>query len=115
MFSVVTPKWREPTKVIRMVVLSVLRRGLLSVDNTPEASVTPPAGAAAGYQQGGVNPWRGHQRPMGRRRKRVSRVFSDEQMAQGDPHERTNVSLVIYDMTAATEAPSLAVRFLPAC
>ena len=38
-------------------------------------------------------------------------MFSEEQMAEGDRHERTDVSLAIYDMTVH-RAPSLAVRFL---
>src|SRR6266436_907301 len=56
MFSVVTPKWREPTRVIRMAVLSVSREATSSVDNTSQVSVTPPVYGAAGYQQDAAQP-----------------------------------------------------------
>jgi hypothetical protein len=51
MFSVVTPKWREPTRVIRMVFDPF--RARRPVDNTSSLSVTPGAPARAGYQQVG--------------------------------------------------------------
>src|SRR6266481_1544983 len=49
-FSVVTPKWREPTRVIRMLCCP-LCRNFVPVDNTSPVSVTPPALRTAGYQQ----------------------------------------------------------------
>ena len=52
-FRVVTPKGREPTRVIRLVVVPWrLMRGIRPVDNTPERSFTPSPRGVGGYQQG---------------------------------------------------------------
>ena len=46
--KVVTPKWRDPTRVIRMVCPSCFSR---TVDSTTCADVVPGAKGCAGYQQ----------------------------------------------------------------
>src|SRR5262249_19003344 len=62
MLSVVTPKWREPTRVIRMVFLSLGQPGVSgpASNNTPRASLAP-----KGRKKGGLStrhvavlPWR---------------------------------------------------------
>src|SRR3974390_2078335 len=49
-FSVVTPKWREPTSVIR-IVFPPSRCADVDVDNTPPAAVIPAGRRGGGYQQ----------------------------------------------------------------